>query len=245
MMQFTNENILGPMQTSLFSGLYRILKVKNQFRSGQFTQELELIRLPRQDKLDYADNKPPTSDERGNQVPGEKAILDNNTLGPDFNTPDSAKSSTAESDDTAQSAQQQQADNRTDESDRTKEEQELVETRALAPEEPISGTTEPVTVPYPSADNKINSAKVELKTSIETRNTASAGRDTADANFAAINQEFNSASDPTAWAQNPANRARYESARLEADAADAAYKKAQSQVAAGFSKVDILQQAGK
>jgi hypothetical protein len=171
--------------------------------------------------------------------------MDNLMIAPDFTTVDSAKRATAESDDTAQSAQQQQADNRTDESDRTKEEQELVETRALAPEEPISGTTEPVTVPYPSADNKINSAKVELKTSIETRNTASAGRDTADANFAAINQEFNSASDPTAWAQNPANRARYESARLEADAADAAYKKAQSQVAAGFSKVDILQQAGK
>jgi hypothetical protein len=147
LMQFTNENILGPMQTSLFSGLYRILKVKNQFRSGQFTQELELIRLPRQDKLDYADNKPPTSDERGNRVPGEKAIIDNNTLGPAFNTPDSAKRSTVESDDTAQSAQEQQADNRTDESSRTAEEQDLVETRALAAEEPISVTTEPVEVP--------------------------------------------------------------------------------------------------
>jgi hypothetical protein len=153
LMQFTNENILGPMQTSLFSGLYRILKVKNQFRSGQFTQELELIRLPRQDKLDHADNKPPTSDERGNQVPGEKAIIDNNTLGPDFNTSDSAKSPTAESDDTAQSAQEQQADNRTDESSRTAEEQELVETRALAAEEPISVTTEPQSVPPGPAEN--------------------------------------------------------------------------------------------
>jgi len=147
LMQFTNENILGPMQTSLFSGLYRILKVKNQFRSGQFTQELELIRLPRQDKLDNADNNPPTSDERGNRVPGEKAILDNNTLGPAFNTPDSAKSPTTESDDTAQSAQEQQADNRTAPADRTAEQDDLVETRALAPEEPISVTNEPVTIP--------------------------------------------------------------------------------------------------
>ena len=153
LMQFTNENILGPMQTSLFSGLYRILKVKNQFRSGQFTQELELIRLPRQDKLDYSDNKPPTSDERGNRVPGEKAILDNNTLGPAFNTADSAKSPTAESDDTAQSAQQQQAGNRTDEPSRTAEEQDLVETRALAAEEPISVTNQPVTVPPGPAEN--------------------------------------------------------------------------------------------
>jgi hypothetical protein len=133
--------------------LYRILKVKNQFRSGQFTQELELIRLPRQDKLDHADNKPPTSDERGNRVPGEKAIIDNNTLGPNFNTLDSAKSSTAESDETAQSAQEQQADNRTDESSRTAEEQDLVETRALAAEEPISVTTEPQSVPPGPAEN--------------------------------------------------------------------------------------------
>ena len=147
MMQFTNENILGPMQTSLFSGLYRILKVKNQFRSGQFTQELELIRLPRQDKLDYGQNKQPTSDERGNQVPGEKAIVDNNTLGPSFNTPDSVKRPVIESDDTAQSAQEQQADNRTAPADRTAEQDDLVETRALAPEEPISVTNEPISVP--------------------------------------------------------------------------------------------------
>lgn len=147
LMQFTNENILGPTQTSLFSGLYRVMRVTNEFRNGMFTQMLNLIRLPRQDKLDYADNKPPTSDERGNQVPGKKAITDNNTLGPNFNTSDSAKSPTTESDDTAQSAQEQQADNRTDESIRTAEEQELVETRALAAEEPISVTNEPVEVP--------------------------------------------------------------------------------------------------
>jgi hypothetical protein len=96
--------------------------------------------------LDHNDNKPPTSDERGNRVPGEKAIIDNNTLGPAFNTPDSAKRSTVESDDTAQSAQEQQADNRTDESSRTAEEQDLVETRALAAEEPITNQNEPQTV---------------------------------------------------------------------------------------------------
>lgn len=146
MMQFTNENILGPTQTSLFSGLYRVLKVSNEFRNGMFTQELNLVRLPRQDKLDYGNNKPPTSDNR-NILLGQTAQMDNLMIGPDFTTPDSSKRSTIESDDTAQSAQEQQADNRTTESDRTAEEQELVETRALAPEEPISVTNEPVTVP--------------------------------------------------------------------------------------------------
>jgi len=68
-------------------------------------------------------------------------------IGPDFTTPDSAKRSTVESDDTAQSAQEQQAANRTAPADRTAEQDDLVETRALAPEEPISVTNEPVTVP--------------------------------------------------------------------------------------------------
>lgn len=146
MMQFTNENILGPTQTSLFSGLYRVLKVSNEFRNGMFTQELNLIRLPRQDKLDYGNNKPPTSDNR-NILLGQTAQMDNLMIGPDFTTSDSAKRSTVESDDTAQSAQEQQADNRNTPADRTAEQDDLVETRALAPEEPISVTNEPVTVP--------------------------------------------------------------------------------------------------
>lgn len=146
MMQFTNENILGPTQTSLFSGLYRIIKVSNEFRSGMFTQELNLVRLPRQDKLDYGNNKPPTSDNR-NILLGQTAQMDNLMIGPDFTTPDSAKKSTVESDDTAQSAQEQQANNRTVPADRSAEQDDLVETRALAPEEPISVINEPVTVP--------------------------------------------------------------------------------------------------
>ena len=146
MMQFTNENILGPTQTSLFSGLYRVLKVTNEFRSGMFTQELNLVRLPRQDKLDYGNNKPPTSDNR-NILLGQTAQMDNLMIGPDFTTPDKAKKSTIESDDTAQSAQEQQANNRTTPADRSAEQDDLVETRALAPEEPISVTNEPVTVP--------------------------------------------------------------------------------------------------
>lgn len=146
MMNFTNENILGPMQTSLFSGLYRVLKVSNEFRNGMFTQELNLIRLPRQDKLDYGNNKPPTSDNR-NILLGQTAQMDNLMIGPDFTTPDTAKRSTVESDDTAQSAQEQQANNRTAPADRTAEQDDLVETRALAPEEPISVTSEPVTIP--------------------------------------------------------------------------------------------------
>ena len=152
LMQFKNENILGPTQTSLFSGLYRVMTITNEFRNGMFTQLLNLIRLPRQDKLDYANNKPPTSDNR-NILLGQTVQMNDYMQGPNFNTSDVPKRAAVESDETSQSAQEQQADNRTDEPIRTAEEQELVETRALVAEEPISVTTEPQSVPPGPAEN--------------------------------------------------------------------------------------------
>ena len=147
LMQFKNKNILGPTQTSLFSGLYRVMTITNEFRNGMFTQLLNLIRLPRQDKLDYANNKPPTSDNR-NILLGQTVQMNDYMQGPNFNTPDVPKSATVQSDETSQSAQQQLAgpDNVAPDI-RSSEQDDLVETRALAPEESISGTTEPVTVP--------------------------------------------------------------------------------------------------
>jgi hypothetical protein len=144
MMQFKDKDILGPTQTSLFSGLYRVMRVENEFRNGQFTQMLNLIRLPLQET--------PKSGERGNAVPGQRAILDNYNLGPDFGTSNSdiantANSTTLEAEGAAQPAQSQVGPDNADPSLRTKEEQELAETRALAAEEPISVTTEPQSVP--------------------------------------------------------------------------------------------------
>lgn len=40
-------------QESVFSGMYRVLTVANSFAGGQFTQTLDLVRLPRQSKHDY------------------------------------------------------------------------------------------------------------------------------------------------------------------------------------------------
>lgn len=140
LMNFTNQNILGPTQVSLFSGLYRVVTVTNEFRSGQFTQVLNLVRLPRQDKLDYSESKPPTSDNR-NILLGQTAQMNDYMQGPNFTTPDAPQKSTVESDNTAQSAQESLAgpDN-TEPADRSSEQNDLVETRALAPEEPISET---------------------------------------------------------------------------------------------------------
>lgn len=138
LMNFTNQNILGPTQISLFSGLYRVMRVTNDFRQGMFTQTLNLIRLPKQDKLDYSSNKPPTSDNR-NTLLGQTVQMNDYMQGPNFTTPDVPKRSTVETDETAQSAQQLLAGpNNTEPNNRSNEQDDLVETRALAPEEPIS-----------------------------------------------------------------------------------------------------------
>lgn len=138
LMQFKNQNILGPTQVSLFSGLFRIMTVTNEFRSGMFTQVLNLIRLPKQSKLDYATNKTPTSDNR-NILLGQTTQMDDYMQGPNFNTPDVPKRATVEADDTAQSAQKQlSGPDNVEPNNRSSEQDDLVETRALAPEEPIS-----------------------------------------------------------------------------------------------------------
>ena len=41
---------------SVFSGLYQVIKVVSHFSNGQFTQDVEMIRLPRQVAFDYVSN---------------------------------------------------------------------------------------------------------------------------------------------------------------------------------------------
>ena len=133
--------------TSLFSGLYRVLKINNEFRYGQFTQTLSLVRLVKQGKLDYTTNKAPVSDNR-NTLLGQTLPMNDYMQGPNFNTPDAPKISQAV-DDAAQSAQKAQENNRDNlaPNTRTAEEDTLVEIYALAPEEPISETNLLTSVP--------------------------------------------------------------------------------------------------
>ena len=132
---------------SLFSGLYFITIITNEFRNGQFTQVLVLNRLTRQGKLDHTTNKAPTSDNR-NILLGQTVQMNDYMQGPNFNVPDRPKIAQAV-DDAAQSAQQAQENNRDNAAPnvRTSEEDGLVETRALAPEEPISETNLLTSVP--------------------------------------------------------------------------------------------------
>ena len=63
MMKFNNN-----YRTSVFSGLFRVLTVESSFKTGQFTQVLNLIRLPYQASYDYGTQPPATSTEERNDV---------------------------------------------------------------------------------------------------------------------------------------------------------------------------------
>lgn len=51
-------------QHSLFSGMYQVLQVTSNFRGGQFTQELDLVRVVRQTAFDYVNGQNKKSDNR-------------------------------------------------------------------------------------------------------------------------------------------------------------------------------------
>lgn len=78
-------------QIAMFSGMYRVVKVNNKFNKGQFLQDLELVRMPRQSAYDYvAGSKQEgttAKDERtadASLLPGDRAMSDNFTGAPDF-----------------------------------------------------------------------------------------------------------------------------------------------------------------
>lgn len=51
-------------RNSVFSGLYQVLQVTSTFSKGQFTQQLDLVRLPRQIAFDYVGSATNTSNAR-------------------------------------------------------------------------------------------------------------------------------------------------------------------------------------
>ena len=78
--------------TSGFSGMYRVTTVVNEFRNGQFTQELSLVRLFVQGSLDYKDdlNATKSADERNNA----KSVTASDQIGPNMGAVISADSNT-------------------------------------------------------------------------------------------------------------------------------------------------------
>ena len=87
-------------RTALFSGMYKVLKVDTEFRAGQFTQTLEIIRLFRQKAFDYATVKEYlTTDEGRSDTPNDSQnqALNNIPQAPNFG----ASKTTADTDTSA------------------------------------------------------------------------------------------------------------------------------------------------
>jgi len=61
-------------QTSMFSGMYRVLTVKNKFNGGKFEQTLDIVRLPRQTSLDYTRDNQTTQRSNTDQPNGLSSI---------------------------------------------------------------------------------------------------------------------------------------------------------------------------
>lgn len=127
---------------SLFSGMYRVLKVDSSFRGGQFTQALEAVRLPRQLEYDYSklmlDNENRVVETNGGSV---EDTADSLTSGPSAET--SAASEDADTapgnnpvDPTAPATQDDQG-------------QKIAKDIENAPTETMTATTAPPLVPPP------------------------------------------------------------------------------------------------
>ena len=85
-------------QTSVFSGMYRLVKVDSTFANGQFLQKLSLVRLDRQQEYDYSTRPQIRSDERDES---QSMDLTNNTQLPDQPAQGSNPTETAQADDAA------------------------------------------------------------------------------------------------------------------------------------------------
>lgn len=67
-------------RTSVFSGLYKVLTIQSEFRNGQFTQTLDLIRIPYQPIYDYATQPKTTSSQRGVDITPSSITAQNTSL---------------------------------------------------------------------------------------------------------------------------------------------------------------------
>lgn len=143
-------------ETSVFSGLYKLLRVTSNFSQGAFTQVLEMIRLPNQTAYDYTSIKPPAPPERvvdqtstaadqpASQVQDEPAALPTPSADPN----EGAKAAAAPAEAATPPVDPNQKD--------------LANVAATAEEKPISSATAPqAVVPNPNA-GKIKDLQSDL-----------------------------------------------------------------------------------
>ena len=141
-------------ETSLFSGMYRVLKVESTFAGGKFEQILDIVRLPRQTALDYTGKtkEAPAARDAVAVIP-LITNADTTNIGPNFNTKTTGDIKAPGSAPVIDSAPPI----------KTAEEKALANVDKTAPESPIDKPTEPVVVaPPPPPPAPVPSGAVDI-----------------------------------------------------------------------------------
>jgi hypothetical protein len=150
LMKFSDQNLTQ----SAFSGLYRLITVTSHFQGGQFTQELDLVRAPRQAE-DAVNSAKVTSDQRSESTVNQTKSMDNvQGSGP-------AKPASTDVDEGTK-PNQNASESQTPGPDipPATDQKDLAEVNATAEENPITQQTEPVATPPPNESTQAAAARL-------------------------------------------------------------------------------------
>jgi hypothetical protein len=150
LMKFSDQNLTQ----SAFSGLYRLITVTSHFQGGQFTQELDLVRAPRQAE-DAVNSAKVSSDQRSESTVNQTKSMDNvQGSGP-------AKPASTDVDEGTK-PNQNASESQTPGPDipPAADQKDLAEVNATAEEKPITQQTEPVATPPPNESTQAAAARL-------------------------------------------------------------------------------------
>jgi hypothetical protein len=166
-------------KNSLFSGLYRVIQVTSNFQNGQFTQELELARLPRQAAFDYTELQNIDGTERTQRqesnpdaFPGKLGITQTPPIIPGLLQSGGAQQTTADASDSATNQTPGEDQPAAQEANTTptlltQNAQDLRIINETAPEETITARTDPqAIVPGPVPRSRSSLLRSEIRSRI-------------------------------------------------------------------------------
>lgn len=224
-------------EQSIFSGMYQVLHVVSTFAQGNFTQEVEMVRLFDQESYDYTNKgKKDKNVERieglpqVERAPDVPVQTDSSTPGPKTNDATPAEQSAPVPE--VETAPTQ---------DPSAKDLKQVANDPNTPTETVTQATEPQ--PQATLSSELTASRQILSTQATAKSTE-ATYDAAKAKFDAIEQQFSNSKDPFALIEDPTWRKEREDARLAYEAARAENKKAQAQYSASIQRMAVIRQSG-
>jgi hypothetical protein len=214
-------------QTSMFSGMYRVLTVKNTFSGGKFEQVLSIVRLPRQTSLEYS---------RDNQTTQRSETDEKSTVAEAIPAPTTATNNTATPLPEATPAPGNKPVEETAAPVQSAEQKELAKVADTAEEKPITQAT---VVEAPPANPPVPRPTEEAK-------RLKARADELEVIKNETNRQFNAASDKVAEISDQIERLqiraeRYESYISDPGASAARKEEAQNNIGTVKNQISALQ----